>query len=327
MVRISWSEEEVRAAIAAYFKLLKTEETGRTVNKAAIYRELASRFPRNPKAFELKFQNISAILLEQRLPYCDGLKPRGNYQRLLKLLVLDHLDRSPLPAVEPQEILFSKLRSLGSIKVKGSGSGRFGLAVEDALGIRANSSKEADFMGIELKTKRGKSLQTLFSRVPTRYCDPGTKQDFFDRHCYYDEKRNRRALYTSFSSKPDSLGFALQVDGHTISAVRNGETVLQYDAEQIEEALLSKHMQTAFISLASQRRDGIESCSILSATFCKWPSILRFLELASAGEVFLDLTLSEQGERLKDHGFLWRIGSESIDRLYLSVASVDLDAV
>ena len=181
-------------------------------------------------------------------------------------------------------------------------------------------------MGIELKTKHGKTLQTLFSRVPTRYCDAGKKQDFFDRHCYYDEKRKRRALYTSFSSKPDPLGFSLLVDGQTVSAVRNNATVLQYNAEQIEEALLSKHMQTVFVSVASQRRDGVDTCSLISATYCKWPSILRFLKLVSAGEVFLDFTLSERGGKLKDHGFLWRIRPESIDQLYLSTQSVDLAA-
>src|SRR5689334_22184121 len=93
--------------------LLKAELNGRHVNKAALYRSLSKRFPlREPKAFELKFQNISAILYQQRLPYCAGLMPRPNYQRLLRLVVLDHLDRSPLPPVEPHEILFAKIREL-----------------------------------------------------------------------------------------------------------------------------------------------------------------------------------------------------------------------
>src|SRR5262249_28372430 len=157
-------------AVHAYFELLKTDQDGQPINKAAIYRKLSRRFPqRRPKAFELKFQNISAILYEQRLPYCKGLKPRGHYQRLLRLLVLDHLNRSPLPAVEPKEILFAKLRelrALGSIPVTGKGSGRFGLAIERALGISPNSSKTPDFMGIELKTKHDATLQTLFSRTP-----------------------------------------------------------------------------------------------------------------------------------------------------------------
>ncbi len=320
---MGWSEDEVTAAVRAYFDLLADEQSGRVVNKAAIYRELASKFPRSPKSFELKFQNISAILFEQRLPYCNGLKPKHNYQRLLKLLVLDHIDRTPLPAVEPHEILFSKLRALGTIKVSGTGSGRFGRALEDALGISANSSKDADFMGIELKTKHGNSLQTLFSRIPSRYVQHDGKAAFFEAHCSHDEKRNRRALYTSFTSKPDTLGFSLRVNGHRVEALRRGEVVFEYDAERIEEALLSKHSQTAYISLSSQRGGSGEECAVQSVTYCKWPSILRFLMLITSGDIFLDLTLSESGKRIRDHGFLWRIRQESIDQLYLSTESVD----
>src|SRR5690242_3524604 len=81
--KAGWSEAEARAAVTAYFKLLAAEREGRRTNKRELYRELSEHFPgRVPKAFELKFQNISAILYEQRLPYCSGLKPRFNYQNL-----------------------------------------------------------------------------------------------------------------------------------------------------------------------------------------------------------------------------------------------------
>lgn len=314
---MGWSEEEVKAAVDAYFKLLAIQQSGGAANKAEIYRELSQNSSRSPKSFERKFQNISAILFEQHLPYCDGLKPFHNYQRLLKLMVLDHLDRSPIPPVEPHEILFSKLRTLGTVKVSGRGSGRYGLAIENALGIAANSSKDADFMGIELKTKYGSTLQTLFSRVPTRYAQEGNKSKFFDQHASYDAKRNRRALYTSFSSKPDRFGFTLGVDGHTLTVSRNASIVLEYDAEQIEEALLSKHSQTAFISVRPTKKNGKEIISVESVKYCKWPSILRFLQLVQSGEIHLDFTLSEKGSGVKDHGFLWRIRSDSLEKLYL----------
>ena len=314
---MGWSEAEIKGAVDAYFKLLAAQRSGGSLNKSAIYRELGEKFSRSPKSFERKFQNISAILFEQHLPYCDGLKPFHNYQRLLKLMVLDHLDRSPIPPVAPHEILFSKLRRLGSVKVPGKGSGRYGLAIENALGIAANSSKDADFMGIELKTKHGSTLQTLFSRVPTRYIQGGNKVQFFEQHAFYDAKRNRRALYTSFSSTPDSFGFNLRVDGHKLVVRRNGSSVLEYDAEEIEEALLSKHSQTAFIAVRPSKKGGKETITVESVRYCKWPSILRFLRLVEAGEVNLDFTLSEKGNRVKDHGFLWRIRSESLEQLYL----------
>jgi len=144
-VNVDWSEAEAKATIREYFSLLRAEQNGEATNKAALYRKLSKRYPqRTAKAFELKFQNISAILYELHLPYCSGLKPASNYQRLLKLLVLDHLDRSPLPPVEPHEILFKKLREVrarGPIPVSGKSTGRFGLAVERALGFLRTATR------------------------------------------------------------------------------------------------------------------------------------------------------------------------------------------
>lgn len=321
--RLGWTENEVRAAVSEYFRLLDAERGGRQVNKAALYRSLSKRFPRRrPKAFELKFQNISAILYQQRLPYCARLKPRFNYQRLLRLVVLDHLDRSPLPAVEPHEILFGKLRELrrqGPILVRKSGAGRFGLAIEEALGIPQNSDKAADFMGIELKSKSDGSLQTLFSRTPSRFVEDKDKTAMFRRHSYIDSIRGRRALYTSFSSQPDSLGFRLTTSAQVIRILRDDRVVLEYDAELIEQALLSKHSQTAFITLTRGQSDDAQSCTVEAVTYCKWPSIIRFIRLVESGDICFDFTMSEDaGGRVNDHGFLWRIHSSSLPKLYLS---------
>lgn len=321
MAHIGWSELQIKATIEAYFKLLKIQESGQSQNKAALYRRLAKRFPeRSPKAFELKFQNISAILYEGNLPYCDGLKPRFNYQHLLKLMVLDWLKRTPLPETEPHEILFRKLKELkrrGFIPVKARGSGRFGLTIEESLGIPPNSNKTPDFMGIEIKTKRDRSLQTLFSKVPTRYVECIDKRDLLSRYGYYDDQKNRQALYTSFSSIPDTLGFYLEVRGHNIAIINHEEIVLEYDAEVLESSLLSKHSQSAFVNLEVQKRDGREECRVESAVFCKWPSVLRFLNLTEEGKIYLDFTLSQKADKIKDHGFLWRIQSESLTDLYL----------
>lgn len=323
MKHLGWTENEARAAVSEYFTLLNAEQSGRKVNKAALYRSLSKRFPRRqPKAFELKFQNISAILYQQRLPYCSGLKPRFNYQRLLRLVVLDHLDRSPLPAVEPHEILFGKLRELrkqGPIRVRKSGAGRFGLAIEEALGIPQNSDKAADFMGIELKSKSDGSLQTLFSRTPSRFVEDEDKAAMFRRHSYIDSARARRALYTSFSSKPDSLGFRLTASAQVIRILRDDRVVLEYDAELIEQALLSKHSQTAFITLTRCLSDGAQSCTLEAVTYCKWPSIIRFIRLVESGDIYLDFTMSEDANGLvNDHGFLWRVRNSSLPKLYLS---------
>ena len=62
---MGWSETEVKAAVRAYFELFEAQQNGETINKAALYRKLSAEYPeRSSKAFELKFQNISAVLYE-----------------------------------------------------------------------------------------------------------------------------------------------------------------------------------------------------------------------------------------------------------------------
>ena len=321
---MSWSEKENRATVDAYFKLHIHQQAGNKVNKAGIYRKLSQTFGRSPKSYERKFQNISAVLYEQQQPYCDGLKPLHNYQQLLKTIVLERLVDSSMHNVLPHEILISKLRELKQVKVHGKGSGRFGLAIEKALGIRANSSKKPDFMGIELKTKHGKSLQTLFSRVPTRFSTLGGRQEFFDRNCYYDHRRERMALYSSFGSEPCSLGFKLNLKNQIITVQRFGRTVLEYDAEILEEALLKKLNQTVFMNIKPIKCNGHEKVKIVSVRYCKSPSILRFLSILRNGGIHLDFTLSMKNGTIKDHGFLWKVRSESIEHLFLDNETIKI---
>ncbi|MDP6905642.1 MAG: MvaI/BcnI family restriction endonuclease, partial [Verrucomicrobiota bacterium] len=111
---------------------------------------------------------------------------------------------------EPIEELISKMRDLysrGYVPAEGTGSGRYGLALERELGIASNSSKKPDFKGIELKTKAGATLQTLFSRTPSHYTGCSDKLDLTLSHGY--EKKGRQQLYTSMNSEGDSLGFSV----------------------------------------------------------------------------------------------------------------------
>ena len=316
-----WSEQQIKATVRAYFELLKQQLREIPVVKKAIYDNLSKKFKeRSNKAFEAKFQNISAILYEQNLPYCDGLKPRFNYQNLLKLVVLDHLKRNPTPLQEPHEILFRKLTELktkGYLAVVGKGSGRYGLTIEHHLGIPPNSDKQADFMGIELKTKHSKTLQTLFSRVPNKYIACKNKSELVSNYGYEDKPRHRKALYTSFNASGDSLGFTLSVIGNKIVVKNKGNRILEYDPESIEMALLLKHSQTAFINLSVRKHQGKDECCPESALYCKWPSIIRFLKLISSGDIYLDFTLSQANGRTRDHGFLWRIRTDALPMLYL----------
>ena len=72
-----WSDSEVEAAVADYFRMLQLELTGRKYNKTEHRRALMEQLnDRSDGSVELKHQNISAVLIEMGIPYIDGYKPR-----------------------------------------------------------------------------------------------------------------------------------------------------------------------------------------------------------------------------------------------------------
>ncbi|MDW3650947.1 MAG: MvaI/BcnI family restriction endonuclease [Bacteroidia bacterium] len=324
----SWNEYELRKTIQEYFLLLEKNQSGLSFNKSKVYRKLHEDIPtRSVKSIEYKFQNISAVLYEEKIPYLSGLKPRFNYQKLMRLIVLEELGSLKIRPKEPWEILTDKLKEIKvkePLKVLIKGSGRFGLTIEKELGILQNSDKKADFMGIELKTKAGKTHQTLFARTPSEYFAVRSKSEFFDSFSYYDKKNDRKALYTSVSSLGDSLGFTLVASRNCIEVYKDNNCLMKYSLGKLEEALLSKHSQTFFITVKSLRKDDIERMEIQKVVYCKKPSIENFVELVKKGKVHLDFTLSEKNGKIKDHGFLWRIHQEAIEELYQSRDEIQL---
>lgn len=92
-----WSDSEVEAAVADYFRMLRLELTAQKYSKTEHRRALMEQLNnRSNGSVELKHQNISAVLIEMGIPYIDGYKPRFNYQRsLLPAAVTDYLRSNP----------------------------------------------------------------------------------------------------------------------------------------------------------------------------------------------------------------------------------------
>ena len=92
-----WSESEVEAAVADYFRMLRLELAGEKYNKTKHRHALMELLNnRSNGSVELKHQNISAVLIEMGIPYIDGYKPRFNYQRsVLPAAVADYLKYNP----------------------------------------------------------------------------------------------------------------------------------------------------------------------------------------------------------------------------------------
>jgi hypothetical protein len=89
----AWSLEEVFATVADYFAMFDLEIRGERYNKKE-HNRLLQKLLRNRSAgaIEFKHENISAVLRDVGLPSIEGYKPRGNYQKLLRDVVLDRLN-------------------------------------------------------------------------------------------------------------------------------------------------------------------------------------------------------------------------------------------
>lgn len=103
----AWSRLEVEATVASYFDMLERGLRGEAVNKTEHRNRLLRLLNgRTPGAVERKHQNISAILIEEGVPYISGYKPLFNYQSLLREVVLEQLGGRPeTRAVIEEEVL------------------------------------------------------------------------------------------------------------------------------------------------------------------------------------------------------------------------------
>lgn len=90
-----WSRQEVEAAVADYFAMLRAERSGVEYSKTEHRRKLSKLLiGRTDGSIERKHQNISAALIELGMPYVEGYKPLSNYQQLLFDVVADQIDHS-----------------------------------------------------------------------------------------------------------------------------------------------------------------------------------------------------------------------------------------
>lgn len=87
----NWSDREIAAVVAAYFRMLDTELEGRRYNKSQANRKLREQIDRTGGSVEFKHANISAVLSSHGLPYINGYKPRRHFQVALYEAVEDRL--------------------------------------------------------------------------------------------------------------------------------------------------------------------------------------------------------------------------------------------
>ena len=82
--RRDWSDEEVAATVASYLSMLRQEYAGQAYSKTDHRRALLKRLQdRSEASVEMKYRNISRVLMELGYLPIRGYKPLTNYQGVL----------------------------------------------------------------------------------------------------------------------------------------------------------------------------------------------------------------------------------------------------
>ena len=253
-------------------------------------------------------------------------------------LVLSILDSIDVKEDNTVQELLEKLRTIskrGFIETLRSGDTGVGFTLESLLGITANSSKNPDYNGIELKTKRmsAKTRSNLFSQVPDwklSSCKSGL--EVLNRVGYLDQSRNRLALYVTVSSVPNQQGLFFKVDEkkfnlQSMHRSPDGKIspVNYWDLEFLKERLLHKHAETFWIDVKKKIVNGKEHFLYSGVTHTKSPIADYFGPLIESNVITMDYTLHlKDSGKTRDHGYLFKILPEDLELLFPPPIKYDL---
>ena len=234
------------------------------------------------------------------------------------------------------------------------GEGKFspkdvGDTLEFLLGIKTNNSQDADFEGkIEIKSKLGKTLDTLFTLRPQF---EGTKVAInepidrsrvsaFTRLYGYDssEHENYKSLYITIGTKiapQNRVGFFLEIneENRTVELRKwtddgiKTELTAYWTFESLKKELHMKHPATLWVKAKTRVVDEVVEFKYFEAELTREPQFSIFLSLIESGGITYDwrgYTTPAGKYTGKNHGNAWRIKNKYRPLLFGSVEQIDL---
>ncbi len=204
-----------------------------------------------------------------------------------------------------------------------------GETLENALGIAANSSKNADWNDeIEIKSKRdGKSNKnTLFSMVPDwDISNVPSSKDMILSYGYPSNKYPEFVdLFVTVSNKTNNQGLSLYVDEENERVVQfysDGKRTIEtcfWPFEALRKRLLQKHPRTIWASASENICDDKIYFKYERIEYTEKPIFSQFLLLIEKGIVTYDWRgrVKPNGKGYKDKGHCFRISPKKRHLLF-----------
>ena len=291
----------------------------------------------DPRLWIYRFQqyvstnDIFALIVFDRILYVVNIN-KINIEKVCKSAILTPLKEFIENISMTKKSVSQELLNLIKTNISGwnhaelmadTGIGR---TIESLLGINMNSSKEPDYKGIELKSKRKKSARsTLFSQVPDwNLSKLHNAREIVDKYGYFDIPNHKTLQITLTAQKLTRQNLSLNVDYandylEILEMTKNEEQLKKIDdvavwlLSQLHSRLLEKHKETFWIDVESRTNNGNEYFRISSIEHTKNPLVSQFDLLLEQGKIQLDLMLS----RASGNGDTFAFKLKKKDRKYL----------
>ncbi|OCH58395.1 hypothetical protein A6D98_17185 [Aliivibrio fischeri] len=222
------------------------------------------------------------------------------------------------------EELLHKLKKLAQTPFAAmrKGDTAIGYTLEAKLGIDANSSKQPDYYGIEIKSGRGvKTRTTLFAQVADWNISPCKRSaEILNKYGY--ERDNDFKLYCTVSTQkenPQGLSFIYDQTKDELQEWHNKtDLVAIWPGDLLRSRLKEKHSETFWVEAKSEIINGIEHFHLLSVTHTKSPIVSQLLPLINSGVITMDHLIKKSGKTnsVSEKGPLFKINKRDLELLF-----------
>ncbi len=216
-----------------------------------------------------------------------------------------------------------QLNAKGFVPSERSGPTGIGHTLETRLGLAENNLPIPDIGGrVEVKATRSNTnnLITLFTfnRAVWKF----KNKELVERWGYFDESRDRPALYTTVSAtESNAFGLQLSVSEDATQLFMThtpSDTLLAtWDMYYVVGKFVTKFERMLFVHADSKRVDGKEYFHYNEAEILSEPSSLTFRDGFASGIVTIDIRMYlRPSGAARNHGTGFRIFEQNLPKLF-----------
>jgi len=208
----------------------------------------------------------------------------------------------------------------GWVKSRRSGNTGIGKTLEDLLGIPENNKKIPDFKYAELKTHRksASSLVTLFTY--DRDVWKINNAELIAKFGYWDDKKQRYAIYQTVTSKANNYGWYIDIDQEKLLLkYRTGEILAEWAIHELASTFSNKMPNLVYVLADSRMVNDEEEFWYNQAYYLEGVNEKAFISLLRQDIIVLDIRMHlKANDVARNHGTGFRINDVYLPDLFAS---------